>query len=291
MGYFTPAHPRYTMVITLFECTDYKVVNFLCTCTGCAVSKPEFQDRFSICFIRKGNFIFKAFRNDLDSFNGRVLLNKPGYNYRVAHVHTIPDQCTIISFSADYYEHLTEVYRECLNGFLRKPDVQSILVPSSIPLDYLHNQLFTAVQQQHYTRFDLDTWITGILNQAFHLAAPDGMLKEIPVRHKRHYLPAIERAREFLQTRYTEDIHLKDVAAECAMSPFHFARVFKQIALVSPHQYLRHYRLHHANHLLRHTSLPVYEVALQSGFNNLAHFTFSFTEKYNTSPSAFRSKE
>ncbi|MFR2336319.1 MAG: helix-turn-helix domain-containing protein, partial [Waltera sp.] len=55
-------------------------------------------------------------------------------------------------------------------------------------------------------------------------------------------------------------------------------------------QYLMHLRLTHACHLLESTSLPVTEVALQSGFSNVSHFIRSFHASFRMSPLQYRKK-
>jgi len=49
-----------------------------------------------------------------------------------------------------------------------------------------------------------------------------------------------------------------------------------------------HLRLTHACHLLESTSLPVTEVALQSGFPNVSHFIRCFHRTYQMSPLQYR---
>ena len=51
---------------------------------------------------------------------------------------------------------------------------------------------------------------------------------------------------------------------------------------------LMHLRLTHACHLLESTSLPVTEVALQSGFPNVSHFIRCFHRTYQMSPLQYR---
>src|SRR5882724_11036415 len=122
---------------TIYRSDTCTITNFLCECTDCTLSKPEYQEKFSFCYIRKGNFLFKAFRNNFDSYTGRILINKPGYDYRVAHLHFVPDECTIFSFSSNHLEILSTLYKTNLNGFLGNPDMQSLLIASTTAIDYL----------------------------------------------------------------------------------------------------------------------------------------------------------
>ena len=80
---------------TLYESNFYRILDFKCRCNDCNTSKPEYGNAFTISFVRKGNFLFNVFRHSLDSYNGCVLISKPGYERTVTHAHTIPDECTI----------------------------------------------------------------------------------------------------------------------------------------------------------------------------------------------------
>jgi len=47
-------------------------------------------------------------------------------------------------------------------------------------------------------------------------------------------------------------------------------------------------RLHHAEMLLKNSSLPIADIGFSSGFNSVEHFTTAFRLQYNTAPSKFR---
>ena len=56
------------------------------------------------------------------------------------------------------------------------------------------------------------------------------------------------------------------------VSPFHFARIFRELTGLPPHAYLCRVRLRHAAHHLREGML-VTETCFNSGFQNLSHCT------------------
>lgn len=105
---------------------------------------------------------------------------------------------------------------------------------------------------------------------------------------KRNHLATIERAKEYIATRFSSDISLMEIAAHSFVSPFHFSRIFKTFTSCSPHQFLIGVRLRHAEMLLHTSSLPVADIAFSSGFNSVEHFTAMFRAKYHCPPAAFR---
>jgi AraC family transcriptional regulator len=56
------------------------------------------------------------------------------------------------------------------------------------------------------------------------------------------------------------------------MSPFHFARCFKQTTGMTPHQFVTRERILRARKLLTSTEQPIGEIALSLGFASQSHF-------------------
>lgn len=70
-----------------------------------------------------------------------------------------------------------------------------------------------------------------------------------------------------------------------------FKRDFKSYYQESPAKYLKTQKLEKANRLLSSGSLPVSEVAWECGFDNVSHFSTSFTNQYGSSPKLFRENQ
>ena len=96
------------------------------------------------------------------------------------------------------------------------------------------------------------------------------------------------RATEFLNENLTRNVRLRQIADECELSVSHFARSFKETFGVSAHRWLIQKRLSHAQELLQHTSIPLIDIALQSGFSDQASFTRTFTQQFGLSPGRWR---
>ncbi len=52
--------------------------------------------------------------------------------------------------------------------------------------------------------------------------------------------------------------------------------------------YLTRYRLQRAQHLLDTTDLPITEIAAETGFAEISHFTHTFKRETGVSPHAYR---
>lgn len=68
------------------------------------------------------------------------------------------------------------------------------------------------------------------------------------------------------------------------MSPFLFARIFRELIGVPPHKYLVRLRLERAR-LLLESGMSVTDVCYTVGFNNLSHFIRTFSAHFGVLPS------
>lgn len=88
-----------------------------------------------------------------------------------------------------------------------------------------------------------------------------------------------------------ESLDLAHIASTLAVSRMQLYRRIRELAGVSPSEYIRSVKLDRAAHLLRTTELTVQEVMYRSGFNNKSYFYREFTQKYASSPKEFRNRK
>lgn len=92
----------------------------------------------------------------------------------------------------------------------------------------------------------------------------------------------------YIEENLAASLTLGELANQAALSEFHFARMFKQSTKLAPHQYVMQRRMVKAELLLRHSKLPLTEIALQCGFNSSSHFSHRFKSLHGMTPSALR---
>jgi len=93
---------------------------------------------------------------------------------------------------------------------------------------------------------------------------------------------------EYIEHRLAEPLNISQLAAQCALSPYHFARMFRESFGVPPHQYLLARRLARARDLLRNSALALGDVALACGFASASHFANRFKQNMGGTPGAYR---
>ncbi len=93
---------------------------------------------------------------------------------------------------------------------------------------------------------------------------------------------------EFIDSHLAEAISLGQLAGLCALSEYHFARMFRASFGLPPHQYLLARRLNRSQALLRSTSRPLGDIALACGFASASHFTHRFRQGLGGTPGEYR---
>ena len=271
---------------TLYKSDFYRILDFKCRCTDCRTSKPEYSESFSISFIRKGNFVFNTFRNSHDSFTGRVLITKPEYERTVTHVHTIPDECTIFDFTNDFYKEVLESYPSV--RFLFNNDIHSSLIKANPEAEVLHKTTLSNIWSKRTEKLGMDSIVLEIIENVFHEVDNCEQEVHLPSNLKKYHLITVEDAKDYILKHYQNDISLLQLAQHCKVSPFHFSRIFKKITYYSPYQFLTAVRLKNSELLIKESKGSIIDIALQSGFNSIEHFTTSFSKKFGISPAAYR---
>ncbi|HEY4786231.1 MAG TPA: AraC family transcriptional regulator [Bacteroidales bacterium] len=275
-------------ITVLYSSDFYKVIDFKCKCKGGHKSMPEFSTSFNISFIRKGNFTYKVFRGNFDSYNGYAIVDKPGSEHIVEHMHHIPDECTIFDFSGYFYETIKHVQPGQSESFFENTDIQSVLVKTNPDVEYLHFLVLQQIRGKYPVKIAIDILVMELLEWFLDRITDQTDHKALNTNLKKHHLQTIEQAKNYISHNYIEDISLTDIAGYCHVSPFHFSRIFKKVTDYSPYQFLLDTRLKNAEFLIRNSNLQLKEISYQSGFNCKEHFNEAFRKKFGCPPSVYR---
>ena len=97
----------------------------------------------------------------------------------------------------------------------------------------------------------------------------------------------LERVRKYIDEHISDEgLTIPSIAAEVSMSRASFFSRFKELAGISPQDYLIHYRIAYARQLLSVGGMSVAEVAYKSGFADPKYFSRVFKKIEGVSPSA-----
>jgi AraC family transcriptional regulator len=97
----------------------------------------------------------------------------------------------------------------------------------------------------------------------------------------------MQHAFEFVHNNFDQRIVIEDIARGACLSVFHFKRLFKEIYLQAPYQYIKFLRIEKAKDLLR-KGVPVGEVCLKVGWQDSSSFVRLFRKEVGVTPERFR---
>jgi AraC family transcriptional regulator len=127
-------------------------------------------------------------------------------------------------------------------------------------------------------------------------AISQSILTHLVGRYARHRRPApgslgsaaLSRTLGYINDNLDGDVSIEAMADIAGLSPFHFSRTFARATGHSPHRYVMLARVERAVALLRGSSLPLAEIAFQTGFADQSHMARHVRQHHGISPKALR---
>jgi len=120
-----------------------------------------------------------------------------------------------------------------------------------------------------------------------HIQTTD-LFQNVNVNKHQEYVAKFGNLLEYIDSHYTEDLTLEEMADIIGFSKYHFSRLFKQYTNFTFCDYLKHRRIQAAEMLLDQPEYSITEVALQAGFPSISTFNRIFKEYKNCTPTEFR---
>lgn len=93
---------------------------------------------------------------------------------------------------------------------------------------------------------------------------------------------------DFVAQNYGNSITVESMAEQAFLSPYHFARVFRETVGQTPHQFVTSYRIEQARTKLAAGSDSLGDIAIDCGFSDQAHFSRVFKKVVGKTPRQFR---
>jgi AraC-like DNA-binding protein len=100
----------------------------------------------------------------------------------------------------------------------------------------------------------------------------------------------IQKAKEYIRERQSEDLSLGEVAKAVNTSTFHFCKMFRKSTGLTFTDYVSRVRIEKAKNLLLNPNLRISEIAYEVGFQSLTHFNRVFKKITGQSPTHYRTQ-
>jgi AraC-like DNA-binding protein len=231
----------------------------------------------SISAVTQGTFQYRSRQGSAMLVPGAVLLGNAGACFECGHEHGHGDRCLAFHCTPEFLDTIASDVGARHSSFS---------VSSLPPLP----QLMPVLAEAEAARDNRDAGAFEEL--ALRLAGAVVALLSQTTRDSRRPTSRDERrvtaAVRWIEEHADERLSLHDLARDAGLSPYHFLRTFRQVAGMTPHQYVLRTRLHRAAVRLRRTEDAVSGIAYDAGFDDLSTFNRRFRRLMGTTPGRYR---
>jgi AraC-like DNA-binding protein len=239
-------------------------------------NKGRILNDYYVVFIAKGRGTYSSSLNKPVEVNGGMcFFLYPGVWHRYKPEPKTGWEEYWVGFNGFYAQHLmTNVFGDHNNCIYEPGPDRNMLLLFQQLMDIVRASLSGYPQQIAGLTIQL---LGHINNLGKHAAYKDDRIGKL-----------IAKAQFIMQESFEEPLNMEVLARELPMGYSSFRKEFKRITDESPNQYLLNLRLERARYLLSTTALNISEIADQTGFRSVFHFSKLFKKKHGLSPGIFR---
>ena len=258
---------------TLLQGESISVIDYRCGVGPADKPCVELHDSFSLSYVRKGSFGYRARGQAFELVAGSILVGHPGDEYMCTHDHVCGDECLSFYPAPALVETIAASRDIWRTGCV--PPLPELMVLGEL------------AQAAAAGSSDVGLDEAGLLFAARFAAIVSGRTPKAPEGRARDRRRAVEAAL-WIDAHADEPIDLESAAGAAGVSTFHFLRLFANVLGVTPHQYLVRSRLRRAARLLAEDPRSITDVAFDVGFADLSNFVRTFHRAAGVSPRRFR---
>ena len=227
-----------------------------------------FEERHAdicIAVVTEGTFRYRATQGTAMLAPGAILLGNARTCFECNHEHGVGDRC--VSFH--YTPKLMENVVADVPGATRLAFGRTHLPPS---LRFARLVASAEAARESGEAAELEEIALGLAG-ATATALAGARQGKAPTRMEERRIAEAVRC---IEASAETAISLGDLAKQAGLSPFHFLRIFRRVAGMTPYQYLLRTRLHRAAVALRLSDETISAIAFEAGFNDLSTFNRRF---------------
>jgi AraC-like DNA-binding protein len=249
-------------------------------CTAGPHDWPFEEQHTAICItaVTDGLFQYRGTQGTAVLAPGALLLGNARHCFACGHEHSSGDRCLSFHFTPDFMERVVAAVPGARRLEFALPSLPPL--PAFLPLA-------AAAEAARDDGDDRELEELALRYAGAVTATLAGAASRRPApsaRDERRIAKALRR----IEAAAGEPLSLTALAAEAAMSSYHFLRTFRAVVGMTPHQFILHTRMRRAAVRLRRTRDSISAIALDCGFNDLSTFNRRFRRIMGVSPGAFR---
>ena len=249
----------------------WRVQDVICTCGPHDRDAEELTTASSVALVLSGTFVVRDRHGTSLLSEGSYFLASAGHCFACSHRHGEGDRCLSFRFEPELFDRIAH------DAGAEPAFAHNRLTPVR-PLAPLTARARRAMHEPAL----LDEIAIELAGTAIALAG--GERRAMPSPHDGRLSEVLR----YMAAHSAAPHKLAGLARMAGLSPYHFLRSFKAATGVTPHQWLLRARLRDAAEKLVSTKMPVTEIALDVGFEDLSNFTRSFHAEFGASPRQYR---
>jgi ligand-binding sensor protein/AraC-like DNA-binding protein len=102
------------------------------------------------------------------------------------------------------------------------------------------------------------------------------------------YDAKIKKALRYIDSHFSEELRLEDIAAHVYLSPYYFSKLFKKQLGIGFTAYVTQQRMNNAKQMLQHSDWSIASIAKNLGFSQTSYFCKVFRQTFQISPQMYR---
>lgn len=235
---------------------------------------PHFHESFAIGVIEDGEACIRTHRGAWTARPGSILAFSPGEVHGAESLGTDGYTYRMIYPPQELMREISAVATRPL--LFETPVIEDLDVASRL------REAHVALMAGEWKGRAESALVTGLRDLTHRHARSESTTKAV----RSLDLEVAERARNYLQDRWTQTVRLPDLAEECGITTFHLIRAFRRVMGVPPYAYLLQLRVNRAQAMLVSGS-SVSDVAYSCGFCDQSHLNRVFKKAVGVPPGQY----
>ncbi|MBZ9745034.1 AraC family transcriptional regulator [Mesorhizobium sp. CO1-1-7] len=264
---------------TLASGPGWDVADVICTASAGDRPFEEVHRDFCVAAVTSGTFRYRAQQGTAMLAPGSLLLGNSGTCYECGHEHGSGDRCLSFHFGPAYMDRIVADVPGAGKLTFKTPRLPPLpaIAPLLAEAEAARDMADAGAFEEVALR--IAGAAVAIISGARHAS------RDPSRRDQKRVAEAVRR----IELDADGPVSLPALADETATSPYHFLRTFRQVAGMTPYQYLLRTRLHRAAVRLRTSNDAISAIAFEAGFNDLSTFNRRFRRVMGETPGRYRS--
>lgn len=260
----------------------------------------HFHNYMQIWYVCQGSFVHRISNKYSKMVKGDIFVLPPF----IVHEAIFEDENNIriigCEFSADFFDNKFEEFTRDTNfidfaflePFLVDEDkVRPKLSLSAWAQEEVERTMNHMLDEYNHEKLYYENFIKANLLKLLAIVAreyEDSINKKESKEILDRYKAAIISAVKYINSNYTEDIHLDDICKYAMMSKTYFCYIFKLLTQKTFTEYVADLRIKKSLELLQNTDMPITRICYEVGFNDVTHFCRVFKKSVGLSAKKYR---